>query len=461
MNASHTRSAWWTLIFIFTFVAVLNSIEFVALFGRTSLRDKPEELLRDIDFRSKAFFGNPFGDTSQTGQKEIQEQAAALRRLFSTSLEGEARRRLAMLEYEFDFGNPLKTLLPLDEAKDALSGEALKRNADAWIKLYGRTPLKSQEVPALLKEIRRDSLSWWANLAEAHVYERAGDKTRGEQIRQKIESEATRFTLLLGGILCTLAMAAIAGLVVWIIIAVFKGWRQLPLRPFPGMHPEILDGSLWGVNLFFITIFCIGLLGLSSDIFLLREMTYLVISMAVLACLYSWSQRTGVPLRLLGLFPRKPVREIVSGVLAYCAYLIPLIPLMILLNFLVPALPEQTNPIAEKAIADLSLWEKISLFLQAAIFAPFIEEIVFRGILFSVLWQRTGRVWLSAFASGYLFAVIHPQFLGGLIAITLLGTMMALLYAYTRSLLPCMIVHALNNGAITLFVFLYGSDRGL
>jgi membrane protease YdiL (CAAX protease family) len=92
-------------------------------------------------------------------------------------------------------------------------------------------------------------------------------------------------------------------------------------------------------------------------------------------------------------------------------------------------------------------------FVQAAVLAPIIEEFVFRGVLFQVFWQRTGRVWLSAFASGYLFAVIHPQFLGGILPITVLGTVLALVYAHTRSLLPCILIHALNNGLIVLMLW--------
>jgi membrane protease YdiL (CAAX protease family) len=459
MNASHTRTVWWVLVFIFTFVAITNIAGFLFLFGRTKFIDESKESLRVIDSTVRTFFSKPIAGVSPGNSlKEVREQADALRRLFKTPLEGEARRRLAMLEYEFKLGDPLQTLRPLANARDSLSGEALKRHANAWMKLYGKMPPKPQEVPILMKEIRGPSLGWWAKLAEAHAYERAGDKQRSEQLQKQIRSEAMNFTLSLLSILCTLAIALLIGLIVWIVIALFKGWRQLPSRPLPNHSHEALDGSLWGVNLFFITIFCLGLTGLKSDRPLVMELTYLAIAAFVLTSLRSWSNKTGISLGLLGLQLQKPLRNILSGLLAFCAYLVPLIPLLILTHFLSSALPEQTNPIADKAISSLSIQEKISLFLQAAVFAPFIEEIVFRGILFSVLWQRTGRIWLSALASGYLFAVIHPQFLGGLLAITLLGTMMALLYAYTRSLLSCMIVHALNNGAITLLVFLTGSD---
>lgn len=423
--------------------------------------EKPEEKLNEIDWRSRMLIGSPLSLPTKKQSEEIKEHVGALRKLFNTPVEGAARRRLAVLEYEFKQGDPLETLRPLVNAQDVLSGEALKRNAEAWMKLYGETQLQPEELPEIINEIRSTPLGWWAKLAETHACERAGDVMRSEQLRKEIRSESTTLALTFGGLLCLLVLAGLVGLIVWIVVLLFKRWRSLPERPFPDMHPEILDGSLWGVNLFFIIAFAIGLLGLRSDTLFLTELAYLGIAVGVLSYLRSWSRTTGISFKSLGLLPQKPFQEIVSGVLAYCAYLVPLVPIMILLSFLWSALPEQTNPLTEKAMAELSMWEKISIFLQAAVFAPFIEEIVFRGLLFSVLWQRTGRVWLSAFASGYLFAVIHPQFLGGLVAITLLGTLLALLYAYTRSVLPCIVVHALNNGAITLFVFLYGSDKGL
>lgn len=460
MNASNTRTAWWVLIFIFTFVAITNIVNFIALFGRTSLTEKPAEQLNEIDLRSRMLIGNPLSVPTKEQSEEVKEQITALHKLFNTSLEGEARRRLAILEYEFKQGDPMQTLRPLPNAKDSLSEEALKRNANAWMKLYRKVPSKPEEIPEIIKEIRNTPLGWWAKLAEAHAYERAGDVTRGEQLRQEIRAESTTLLLLLGGMICLLILCGFVGLIVWIVVLLSKRWRSLPSRPFPEMHPEILDGSLWGVNLFFMIALAIGLIGFKSNMPLLTELTYLAITIGVFSYLYSWSRKTGISLQLLGLLPQKPFRELVSGMLAYCAYLVPLVPLMILLSFLWSALPDQTNPLTDKALAELSLWEKISIFLQAAVFAPFIEEIVFRGLLFSVLWQRTGRVWLSAFASGYLFAVIHPQFLSGLLAITMLGMILALLYAYSRSLLPCMLVHALNNGTITLFAFFYGSDMG-
>lgn len=461
MNASNTRTAWWVLIFIFTFLSLSNIGGFITLFGRTSLTEKPEEKLRELDLRARMLIGVPFRSSTTKNSPDVDELVRALQKLFNTPIEGEARRRLAVLEYEFKHGDPLEMLRPLPNAKDSLSGEALRRNAEAWMKLYGEVPPKREEIPVIVKEIRSTPLGWWAKLAESHAYERAGDVMRSEQLRKEIRSESTTLALTFGGLLCLLVLAGLVGLIVWIVVLLFKRWRSLPERPFPDMHPEILDGSLWGVNLFFIIAFAIGLLGLRSDTLFLTELAYLGIAVGVLSYLRSWSRTTGISFKSLGLLPQKPFQEIVSGVLAYCAYLVPLVPIMILLSFLWSVLPEQTNPLTEKAMDELSMWEKISIFLQAAVFAPFIEEIVFRGLLFSVLWQRTGRVWLSAFASGYLFAVIHPQFLGGLVAITLLGTLTALLYAYTRSLLPCMIVHALNNGAVTLFVFLYGFDKGL
>jgi membrane protease YdiL (CAAX protease family) len=147
-------------------------------------------------------------------------------------------------------------------------------------------------------------------------------------------------------------------------------------------------------------------------------------------------------------------KQVGVALMGYAAY-VPFLAVLLCLTVLIaPALPsEQTNPISERVSENQGALGWLWTFVQAAVLAPIIEEFVFRGVLFQVFWQRTGQVWLSAFASGYLFAVIHPQFLGGILPITVLGAILALVYAHTRSLLPCILIHALNNGLIVLMLW--------
>jgi len=166
--------------------------------------------------------------------------------------------------------------------------------------------------------------------------------------------------------------------------------------------------------------------------------------------LWSWLRESGSPSGILR-FRGSLGRQLGAALMGFGIYLPVMLLSLLLTILLVPALPsEQTNPIAEQPLSEMIAWMLFLIVLQAVVLAPLVEEVLFRGVLFQVLWQRTGRVWLSAFASGFLFGVIHPQFLGGILVVTVLGVILAMVYAHTRSLLPCMLIHALNNGMALL-----------
>lgn len=87
--------------------------------------------------------------------------------------------------------------------------------------------------------------------------------------------------------------------------------------------------------------------------------------------------------------------------------------------------------------------------------APLVEEIVFRGLLYSALRRLVGVVGAVVFVF-LLFAVIHvPQYwpsYGVIATILLLSFVLTLIRAATGRLLPCFIVHLIFNGIQSLFI---------
>ena len=82
-----------------------------------------------------------------------------------------------------------------------------------------------------------------------------------------------------------------------------------------------------------------------------------------------------------------------------------------------------------------------------AFVAPLCEEFFFRGFMFGVLREQIG-VAGGALATGLIFGGVHAtgspvETLGVLVV---LGVLLCLLYWRTGSLLPCIALHALNNG---------------
>jgi uncharacterized protein len=93
------------------------------------------------------------------------------------------------------------------------------------------------------------------------------------------------------------------------------------------------------------------------------------------------------------------------------------------------------------------LWIQI---LLIAIAAPIGEEVCFRGMLFGGLRERL-PMWAAALISAALFGLLHVttgiSVVPPLIAF---GFLLALLYERTGSILPCILLHMLNNSVALL-----------
>ena len=89
----------------------------------------------------------------------------------------------------------------------------------------------------------------------------------------------------------------------------------------------------------------------------------------------------------------------------------------------------------------------IVLAILSLFFAPFAEEIFFRGFVFGGLRGRWGVAW-AAVASGALFALAHignPGTIYLLPPVAAIGALFALGYAYSGSILTSLLAHFLFN----------------
>lgn len=101
-------------------------------------------------------------------------------------------------------------------------------------------------------------------------------------------------------------------------------------------------------------------------------------------------------------------------------------------------------------LKELGLGEGFALgtFILLVIVAPLTEEPLFRGIMLHGFARNYGK-WWAVFATAFLFGAIHMnpwQFMGAF----LLGLAFAWWTLQTRSLLPAIIGHALNNGMVVV-----------
>ncbi len=107
---------------------------------------------------------------------------------------------------------------------------------------------------------------------------------------------------------------------------------------------------------------------------------------------------------------------------------------------------EENDDLPQELGADESSTALFFVAVLVCVAAPIAEELFFRGFCFTALRRWIG-VAGGAIATGVIFGAIHAgsaevEFL---VPLAVLGALLCVLYHRTGSLLPCMVLHALNN----------------
>ena len=89
--------------------------------------------------------------------------------------------------------------------------------------------------------------------------------------------------------------------------------------------------------------------------------------------------------------------------------------------------------------------------LVIAILAPIAEELFFRGMLYPLL-RRNLSVWPAIFLNAALFSLIHfiPVLLP---ALFIVGLMLAWVREKSGSVIPCMILHCMQNALAVFSIY--------
>jgi membrane protease YdiL (CAAX protease family) len=89
--------------------------------------------------------------------------------------------------------------------------------------------------------------------------------------------------------------------------------------------------------------------------------------------------------------------------------------------------------------------------IDSCVFAPVLEEPLFRGVLYATLRLRAATA-PATFVSAAIFALAHGYGVIGFVSVFASGVLWALAYERTRSLLPGMLAHAASNVQATVIV---------
>lgn len=123
------------------------------------------------------------------------------------------------------------------------------------------------------------------------------------------------------------------------------------------------------------------------------------------------------------------------------------------------------KPTQLEQIINSSVATRYAIAFLAVFTAPFVEEFLYRGVLFAALQRITGAVAAGLVTLG-LFTLIHvPQYwpnLGVLAAVGFLSVALTIVRVKTGRLLPCIVIHFVFNGiqSVLLLVEPYFSNAG-
>lgn len=315
----------------------------------------------------------------------------------------------------------------------------LAKSKPALAELYSKPKLNPAELARIERAIPANEPL--RNVALSQARRKAGVKDPA------LQGTVVRLIVLVGGGI----FALVAGLALWggYLIARIDG-RLTPLgHPLNPVDEPLLDRiPVRGIQLlvlFFAVSTATGLLlpapwGLIAEVAVMIGGTIALFRIPVLA--------RALTLSMVGLRREHLLRHVGIGVAVWLMTLPLLVAAVGVGTLLSPYFPPPDHPITEM-LGKGGVLGTVSLFLTAAVMAPFWEEIMFRGLLFPGLSRlvggRTG-VAAGAVLSSLLFAAIHPQGVPLWLALGTIGGMSCFAAHHTRSLVPSVVLHAVHNG---------------
>jgi membrane protease YdiL (CAAX protease family) len=364
---------------------------------------------------------------------------ASLRKAVKSSAGGHDPVRQAVLLGEM--GDPQGALAELDAAPGNAADVAALRQ------VY-------QEGPQALDNTQRAGLvahyGWFGRLALGYG-QPADSPARREAIAPAIRMVLATWALIGAG-----GLGVLAGVILLVLGIIFyaRGVLRPHYHPRPGWTSVFLEG--FAIYLGGMGVLGLGLRALWPKAPLSAEWILLIL----LPVVFLWPRFRGVSWGELwgGLGWNRGAgvwREIGAGVAGYVAAMPLLAVGIVLVVYLSKLAGEQpVHPIVYEARGG---WVHIlGLYLLACVWAPVVEETMFRGALYHHLRQRWGWI-ISTLVVAFIFAIIHPQ--GG-VALPVLGSLaiaLATIREWRGSIIGCMTAHALNNAvAVTLLVIALG-----
>ncbi|MGA2499720.1 MAG: type II CAAX endopeptidase family protein [Tepidisphaeraceae bacterium] len=379
---------------------------------------------------------------------ELQKVVAQIQKLARSPLE---RFRLVPVLVELDQRDAARKTLESLASDPAAT--ALQDDIDSLLRIYNPSPLP-------LTDARQSALiqrhAWFGQLAVSHAPGASADAR--EAVR--IPAQRALWWMLAIGIAALVAVALGLGVLVLLIVLACIGSIQRRYVPDSGEAGDI--ASTEGHRSVYLECFALYLLlwmagGLAMRlVFTSISLSYAWLLTPLVVFAICWPALNGRPwteVRLaLGWHAgRGWAKEVLCGFAGYLAFL-PILVLGILLTSYLMQFSDRTpsHPLLNEITGDFR--KMLGVYALACIFAPIIEETLFRGAFFHHL-RRRWPWWVSAPIVAVIFAIIHPQGLLGLPVLILIALMLAALREWRGSLIAPATAHAINNFVATTVLF--------
>jgi membrane protease YdiL (CAAX protease family) len=350
----------------------------------------------------------------------------------------EAQRLRVVLRYEDrkkPFADDLKKLVASKSSSDR-----------AFANLYLAERLEKASAETFLTQL--DKKDFASKIATVQIREKFGDL----EIRTKTFDPTG--VVLFGAFGFLGCLGLILGMGAWMFYLSNRTsdkWRPLGM---PLKHISLAEADRLAA---FVVIVIAGFV--LGGLIKLPGAAYILVFALIVAILKLKPLGMDVSPQRLGLTLKPFAPKAGWGVGAYFANL----PILIMVAIILTTFLSSTgasHPASEELLKNPNPQKILLILFLGSVVAPLWEEIVFRGFLFPAISKLTGQPVIGAVVSSFLFAAIHPQGVFGIPLLMTIGCMLCAVSYQTKSLIPAMILHAINNFVTLLLVLLLGKMFG-
>jgi hypothetical protein len=354
------------------------------------------------------------------------------------------KQQLLLVSVVGELEGPKAAEAALDRCAKQISDPAGRADLQSLRAIYtqGQTKLSPEQRSALVEHER-----WFGRLALSFGL------PDNDPIRARVLRESTRAAIAGYGFEALIVLGVLAGLALLITAIVLRATRRLHLCYGPAAFRTTA----------FLEAFALYLAGYIAIGFLARKIGHgslilgpaLALAWILFAMLWplfrgvSWQSLRGG----MGWYRGQGIlREAGAGIVGYLTGL----PIVALSAVVAYVLSTRTHTLMSHPLIFSNThgaWAIVQLYLLASVFAPLVEETLFRGALFNHL--RQWRGWLvSAIVSSLIFAALHPQGWAAIPVLGSIGFVLASIREWRGSFVANVTAHALNNAVATTLIVL-------